>query len=148
MADAFLSKDHFYLNASYYNNTSEDQDAIIHIEDNADILTRNDGWLVHVTRFSCDSMNSVMFVEKDESATWNITIVNEKDVAQQEFFFTLDRDYATPADLIDSMNLVGRSMQMHTLVHAGVNGFAGREEIVGDKIEACWQDPTEKSTLC
>ena len=28
MAEALLAKDHFYVNASYYNDTNEDQDAV------------------------------------------------------------------------------------------------------------------------
>ena len=113
MAEALISKDHFYMNASYYNDTSTDQSAVIHVEDTQDILQRNDGWLVHVTRFSCDSMNSVMFVEKDLTATWEIRVVDDRDRCIHEFDFQLNRDYATPADLIDAMNLQGRSMKLN-----------------------------------
>ena len=72
MADA---KEHFYLNGSVYNNSETDK-AVIQIEDTNDILQSNDDWLVHVTRFSCDAMKSLTYVEKDESATWTIRVAN------------------------------------------------------------------------
>ena len=112
MADQLLSKDFFYLNASYYNDTDIDQPATIHVEDSSDILTRSDGWMVHVTRFSVDSMKSLVFVEKDESASWEIQIVSNVGQPTDTFKFTLDRDYATPQDLIDEMNLPGRFRQL------------------------------------
>ena len=59
MAESLLAKDQFYINGSYYNDTEEDQDAVISVKDSADILNRGDDWLVHVTRFSCDSMRSL-----------------------------------------------------------------------------------------
>ncbi len=43
MAEALIAKDHFYVNASYYNDTNEDQDALISVKDNADILERREG---------------------------------------------------------------------------------------------------------
>ena len=42
MAEALLSKEHFYVNASFYNDTSEFQDATIRVEDTQDILKGND----------------------------------------------------------------------------------------------------------
>ena len=58
MADALLSADHFYVNASYYNDTDTVQKASITVKDTTNILDRSDDWLVHVTRFSVDSMRS------------------------------------------------------------------------------------------
>ena len=71
MADALLSKEHFYVNASYYNDTDVDREAVIHIQDNQDILNRSDDWMVHITRFSCDSMQSLPYIVKDDSALSN-----------------------------------------------------------------------------
>lgn len=42
MADALISKEHFYLNGSVYNNSETDKDAVIQIEDTNDILQSND----------------------------------------------------------------------------------------------------------
>ena len=76
MAEALISSDHFYVNASYYNDTESEQAATIVVEDNDDILRRDTGdeWLVHVTRFSCDSMSSLNYIEADPTATWQIAI--------------------------------------------------------------------------
>ena len=96
MADALISKEHFYLNGSIYNKTDTDQDAVILIEDTNDILQSSDDWLVHVTRFSCDAMKSLTYVEKDESATWTIRVANNLGEVKQTYVFVLDQDFATP----------------------------------------------------
>ena len=114
MAEALLAKDHFYVNASYYNDTNEDQDALISVKDNADILERSEGWLVHVTRFSCDSMRSLAYIVADESATWNILVKNQNGSVTHAWDFVLDRDYATPHDLIGEMNMKSRYMNAAT----------------------------------
>ena len=62
MADALLSAEHFYVNASYYNDTAIDQKARIVVQDTTNILDRSDDWLVHVTRFSVDSMKSLSYI--------------------------------------------------------------------------------------
>ena len=114
MAEALLAKDHFYVNASYYNDTNEDQDALISVKDNADILERSEGWLVHVTRFSCDSMRSLAYIVADESATWKILVKNQNGSVTHAWDFVLDRDYATPHDLIGEMNMKSRYMNAAT----------------------------------
>ena len=80
MADALISKEHFYLNGSVYAEI-DNQDAVIEIEDTNDILQSNDDWLVHVTRFSCDAMKSLTYAEKDER--WEDALGHsEVDIAQ------------------------------------------------------------------
>ena len=109
MAEALISSDHFYVNASYYNDTESEQAATIVVEDNDDILRRDTGdeWLVHVTRFSCDSMSSLNYIEADPTATWQIAIQDGGGDARKVFNFTLDRAYATPRDMLSDMNMSG-----------------------------------------
>ncbi len=110
MAESLLAKEQFYINGSYYNDTEEDQDAVISVKDNADILNRGDDWLVHVTRFSCDSMRSLAYIVNDTSATWAIIAKDTAGSSTHVWDFVLDRDYATPHDLISEMNMKGRYM--------------------------------------
>ena len=72
MAEALISKDHFYINCSQFNETDTKQNAAISVQDSSDILDRSEDWLVHVTRFSCDSMVSLPYIEADASAVWEI----------------------------------------------------------------------------
>ena len=110
MAEALLANDHFYVNASYYNDTDSDQPATIMVEDNEDILRRDAGdeWLVHVTRFSCDSMTSLSYIKADPSAYWEIVCHDGTGFPRAVSEFVLLRDYATPRDLISAMNLKTR----------------------------------------
>ena len=110
MAEALIAKDHFYVNASYYNDTETDQAAVITVEDKDDILRRDRGdeWLVHVTRFSCGSMNSLSYIEADVAATWQIIAKDGAGFSHQIWDFTLDRDFATPRDMISAMNMQSR----------------------------------------
>ncbi len=107
MAEALIAKDHFYVNASYYNDTDTDQPATIMVEDNEDILRRDEGdqWLVHVTRFSCDSMTTLSYIKADLTATWEIVCHDGTGFPKAAFLYTLERDFATPRDFIASMNL-------------------------------------------
>ena len=110
MAEALIAKDHFYVNASYYNDTETDQAAVITVADKDDILRRDQGdeWLVHVTRFSCDSMNSLSYIDADVNATWQIIAKDGAGFSHQIWDFTLDRDFATPRDMISAMNMQSR----------------------------------------
>ena len=96
MAEALISKDHFYINCSQYNNSDTNQNAAISIEDSSDILDRSEDWLVHVTRFSCDSMISLPYIEADPTARWEIKVFGVDHVGNETFNFVLDKDYATP----------------------------------------------------
>ena len=111
MAEALLSKEHFYINAQYYNDTSIDQDATIHVEDTQDILKGSDNWLVHVTRFSVDSMKNLPYTEIDTSARWEIRLHDEHKVVLNTFNFILDRHYMTAQDLVSAMNMDSRFVQ-------------------------------------
>ena len=63
-------------------------------------------------------MKSLVFVEKDETASWEITIVSDVGTPTDTFTFALDRDYATPQDLIDEMNMTGRFRKTHLNLQA------------------------------
>jgi len=108
MADALLAQDHFYINASQYNNTNSVTDAVIEVSDSTDILDRSDEWMVHITRFSCDSMASLPYIEADATARWEIKVFDDHFLALETFNFIMDRDFATPLDLVSSMNVKGR----------------------------------------
>ena len=112
MADALLSKEHFYVNASYFNDTDVDQEAVIHVQDNSDILNRSDDWLVHITRFSCDSMQSLPYIVKDDTAKWEITIFDWQNHPVRSFNFQVDRDFYTPQALLTEMNMNGRTLTL------------------------------------
>ena len=62
MADQILATTHFYLNGSMYNSSDIDKPAEIHVQDTSDIIVRSDNYMVHVTRFSVDTMRSLVFV--------------------------------------------------------------------------------------
>ena len=118
MADALLSADHFYVNASYYNDTDTVQKASITVKDTTNILDRSDDWLVHVTRFSVDSMRSLSYIETDLSAYWEIRLHNEQQVSTNTYNFVLDRDYATPQDLIEAMNMGGATRRVTSTIYS------------------------------
>ena len=98
MAEALLSEDHFYINGSQFNNTKVAQSAVIVVEDSDDILNRTEDWLVHVTRFACDSMVSMPYIEADATARWEIKVFGTDHSGLETFNFTLENDYATPQD--------------------------------------------------
>ena len=116
MSEALISKEHCYLNASQYNSGTSDVTANIHVQDTQDILTTNADWLVHVTRFSCDAMNAITYVEKNISAYWEIRVLSDDMAIKETFNFVLDKDYATPQALVEAMNETGR--KGHGLVEA------------------------------
>ena len=118
MADALLSADHFYVNASYYNDTAVDQKARIVVQDTTNILDRSDDWLVHVTRFSVDSMKSLSYIEANLSAYWEIRLHNENGVSTNTYNFVLDRNYATPQDLIEAMNMGGATVSLSDTIYS------------------------------
>ena len=119
MSEALISKEHFYLNASQFNSGTSDTTANIHVQDTQDILEQNADWLVHVTRFSCDAMNAITYVEKNVSAYWEIRVLNDEMAIKETFNFVLDKDYATPQALVEAMNETGRMLiEGHGLVEA------------------------------
>ena len=108
MAEALLSREHFYINGSQFNDSDQAQNAVITVKDSNDILKNSEDWLVHITRFSCDSMISLPYIEADPTAIWEIKVFDERDIALETFNFVLEKDFATPRDLISSMNVKGR----------------------------------------
>lgn len=68
MADAMRAAQMFYINCSYTNNESIERLAEIKIQDKADMLYRDQGWMAHITRFALDSQLSLHFIDKDPDA--------------------------------------------------------------------------------
>ena len=66
MADAIAAKGMFYINASVTNTHNEDRLAEIIIQSNSDMLHRDQGWMVHITRFALSTQQSLHFMDKDE----------------------------------------------------------------------------------
>ncbi len=87
------------------------------MKDTTNILDRSDDWLVHVTRFSVDSMKSLSYIETDLSAFWEIRLHNEAGVSTNTYNFVLDRDYATPQDLIEAMNMGGATVSISDTIY-------------------------------
>ena len=65
---------------------------------------------MHVTRFSCDAMNAITYVEKNVSAYWEIRVLSDDMAIKETFNFVLDKDYATPQSLVEAMNETGRML--------------------------------------
>ena len=117
MAEALLSREHFYINGSQFNDSDQAQNAVITVKDSNDILRDSEDWLVHITRFSCDSMISLPYIEADSSAVWEIKVFGTDHVGLETFNFKLEKDYATPRDLIDAMNYKSRFRTALSLLH-------------------------------
>ena len=77
MADAIAAKGMFYINASVTNTHTEDRLAEIVIRDNSDILFRDQGWMVHVTRFNVSTQQSLHFMDKDPDVYITFRYENE-----------------------------------------------------------------------
>ena len=111
------SSSNFYLNCEQYNNTTEEVDCSILIQDRDDILKRQDRWCVHVTRFAVDTQASLFYVAPDPTATLDLELFAYRGSTNQahqrltkkKFFidqrsFNLSKGAATLADLLDQMN--------------------------------------------
>ena len=68
MAELLASPGIFYLNAEVYNATDYPIDASIKISDRDDILTRQDKWMTHITRFAIDTQESLFYINPDSTA--------------------------------------------------------------------------------
>ena len=77
MADAIAAKGMFYINASVTNTHTEDRLAEIVIRDNSDILFRDQGWMVHVTRFNVSTQQTLHFMDKDPDVYIRFRYENE-----------------------------------------------------------------------
>ena len=117
MAEALLSREHFYINGSQFNDSDQAQNAVITVKDSNDILKNSEDWLVHITRFSCDSMISLPYIEADPAARWEIKVFGGDHVGNETFNFVLDKDYATPHDMVNAMNIKSRFRTALSLLH-------------------------------
>ena len=81
MAELLESPGNFYLNAEQYNTSAEPVEASITIQDRADILSRQDNWMVHVTRFAIDTQASLYYIPPDPTATVTLTVFQYHEVA-------------------------------------------------------------------
>ena len=73
MAELIESAGNFYLNAEQYNAENTAVEAFIQISDRDDILSRQDNWAVHITRFAVDTQTSLFYVPPDSDATVTLT---------------------------------------------------------------------------
>ncbi|HIB92012.1 TPA: hypothetical protein EYO57_33320, partial [Candidatus Poribacteria bacterium] len=76
MAELIQSAGNFYLNAEQYNAENTAVEAFIQISDRDDILSRQDNWAVHITRFAIDTQTSLFYVPPDSDATVTLTSFN------------------------------------------------------------------------
>ncbi|HHZ93489.1 TPA: hypothetical protein EYN65_23895 [Candidatus Poribacteria bacterium] len=76
MAELIQSAGNFYLNAEQYNAETKPVEAFIQISDRDDILSRQDNWAVHITRFAIDTQTSLFYVPPDSDATVTLTSFN------------------------------------------------------------------------
>ena len=114
MAELLESPGNFYLNAEQYNTTSEPVEASITIQDRSDILSRQDNWMVHVTRFAIDTQASLYYIPPDPTATATLTVFQYHDVAhyrvdQTRYFqdqrtVTLAKGASTLAGFLELLN--------------------------------------------
>ena len=63
-----------------YNDTDSLIDASIKISDRDDILTRQDKWMTHITRFAIDTQESLFYINPDSTATITMTVVEFHDI--------------------------------------------------------------------
>jgi len=80
MSELIQSGGNFYLNAEQYNTNTQAVEAFIQISDRDDILSRQDNWAVHITRFAVDTQASLYYVPPDATATVTLTSFNYSNV--------------------------------------------------------------------
>ena len=109
------SSSNFYLNCEQFNDSTEEVECSILIQDRDDILKRQDRWCVHVTRFAVDTQASLFYVAPDATATLDLELFSYRGstahtrLSKKKFFidqrsFNLSKGAATLADLLDQMN--------------------------------------------
>ena len=81
MSELLESPDNFYLNAEFFNSSTDNVPAKISISDRDDILSRQDKWMIHVTRFSIDTQYSLYYLPPNINATCTLTSFTFSDVA-------------------------------------------------------------------
>ena len=62
-------------------------------------------------------MISLPYIEADPTARWEIKVFGGDHVGSETFNFVLDKDYATPRDMIDAMNIKSRFRTALSLLH-------------------------------
>ena len=80
MSELIQSGGNFYLNAEQYNTNTQAVEAFIQISDRDDILSRQDNWAVHITRFAVDTQASLYYVPPDATATVTLTSFNYSNI--------------------------------------------------------------------
>ena len=81
MSELVESGQNFYLNCEQYNRSDTFEPAQIRISDRDDILSRQDKWMIHVTRFAVDTQSSLFYLPPDSTATCTLTSFTFRDVA-------------------------------------------------------------------
>ena len=133
MAELLESPGNFYLNAETYNNTDGLMNAAIQISDRDDILSRQDKWMVHVTRFAIDTQASLYYIEPDSTAVVTLTVIEYHDVAQHradtarhfvdQRSVTMTNGASTLADFLEQLNegvpILDHNNYRDTAGHAG-----------------------------
>ena len=105
MADAIAAKGMFYINASVTNTHGQDRLAEIVIRDNSDILFRDQGWMVHITRFSCSTQQSLHFIDKDDELFITFRYENQNfGNAIRQFTWRATEDVNTLAAFLKQVN--------------------------------------------
>lgn len=74
MSELLESPANFYLNCEQFNTSSSNVEARIKIEDRDDILSRQDKWMLSVTRFQLDTQASLYYTTPDPTATMEMTL--------------------------------------------------------------------------
>ena len=140
MAELVDSSNSFFMNCEQYNATSENIPALIKIEDRSDILTRQDRYMVHVTRFALDTQASLFYLAPDTTATISVTLfaylgannhrVDKKKIFVSERTFVLTEGAATLADFLEQLNEAVPTMPTTANRRDPVPTIAGQTESV------------------
>lgn len=123
MSELIESAGSLYLNCEQYNDSDVPVDCEIKVSDRDDILSRQDRWAVHITRFAVDTQSSLFYVPADPTATLTITSFNYVDaighrVDQQKHFIdrrtlTMTNGASTLADFLQMLNDAVPSIEAH-----------------------------------
>ena len=109
MADAMKAAQMFYINCSYTNKEEIDRVAEIKVSDKSDMLYRDQGWMVHITRFAIDSQLSLHYIDKNPDAYW-IKFMHEDPTNHLQRIMTSEyrvtEDVNTAAVLLQNINEV------------------------------------------
>lgn len=127
------SAGNFYLNAEQHNSGSSEVEALINISDRDDILSRQDNWAVHITRFAVDTQASLFYVPPDATATVTLTCFNYTDVERHRLdttknfvdrrIVTMAKGASTLSDFLEQLNagvpMCERIDRHHSIIAGG-----------------------------